>query len=85
MSVMLKSWVSHLGHISKKGKPNLFITSYDYYQQHEVCQAQHLATNSQGQGHNFDSNFDGSCNSQNLMSGPYLLKGLGIFIITLYD
>ena len=44
-----------------------------------------LATNSQGQEHNFDSNFVKSCYTQNLVSGSYRLQGLPKFIITLHD
>ena len=41
-----------------------------------------LATNSQGQEHNFDSNFVKSCDTQNLVSETYCLQGLLKFIIT---
>ena len=51
----------------------------------EVCRAQQLATTFQGQGHNLDSNAVRSYNTQNLVSGPYLLQGLAKFIITLHD
>ena len=50
---------------------NMYINGMD------MCGEQHLATNYQGQGHNFELNIDRSCYTQNLESGPHLIQGLG--------
>ena len=41
--------------ISPTRADQILITSLDYYSIMKVCCAQHLATNSKGQGHNFDA------------------------------
>ena len=51
----------------------------------KVCHAQHLVTNSQGQGHNFDAKSVSHALILGFMFRPYLLQGLAKFIITSHD
>ena len=51
----------------------------------KVCRVKDLATYLLGQGHNFNSYMVRNCNTQNFVSGPYILQGDVKSIITSYD